>query len=128
MRVPRIAVIALLGAAAVGTSATAASAHTGRIEPSPHAVRQGGVVALSTESCRHCSPAKVFVNVDGKHYKVWLDEHTSEGMTGWFHVPWDTDPGRYEVEGRCAHGPKLEGSFWVKKGHHEQHHHHHHDH
>jgi hypothetical protein len=125
MRVPRIAAIALLGTAAFGASATAAYADdsSGRIETSPHAVLPGHVVRLSTESCHWCGPAKVHLTIDDKRYNVWLKSHTSEGKTGWFRVPKDTDPGKVSVEGRCAHGREVEGSFWVKKVHHERHHH-----
>ena len=133
MRVSRIAAITVMGAAAVGVSATSAYAdsdRSGRIEASPHAVKPGHVVRLSTESCRDCGPAKVHVTIDHKRYWVKLAKWTDEGKTGWFKVPRDTDPGRYEVEGRCHKGREIEGAFWVKehKKHHTMHHawHHHH--
>lgn len=131
MRVPRIAAITVMGAAAFGVSAATASAGTdrsGHIEASPHVVKPGHVVRLTTEACHSCGPAKVHVDVDAKRYWVKLAKWTEKGKTGWFKVPRDTDPGRYEVEGRCHHGRAIEGAFWVKnehKKHHEVHHHHH---
>jgi hypothetical protein len=120
MRISRIAAIALLGTAAFGASATAAYAddNSGQIETSPHAVRPGHVVVLSTESCHSCGPAKVHFTIDNVRYNVWLKTHTSEGKTGWFRVPLDADPGRVSVEGRCKNGREIEGSFWVKNTHH----------
>jgi hypothetical protein len=137
MRVSRIAAITVMGAAAFGASAATASADSdhksGRIEASPHVVKPGHVVRLTTEACHHCGPAKVHVTVDGKRHWVKLAKWTEEGKTGWFKVPRDTDPGRYEVEGHCHNGRAIEGSFWVPKEHkkeHKKHHmgHHHHHH
>ena len=124
MRLSRIAAVALLSMAGLGTSAAAAYADDGRsgqIEASPHVVKAGHVVRLSTEACHCGEPAKVHVKIDGVRHTIWLKKHTSEGATGWFRVPKDTDTGRYEVEGRCDDGPRVEGAFWVK------HRHHHHD-
>lgn len=131
MRVSRIAAITVMGAAAFGVSATAAYADEGRsgqIEASPHAVKPGHVVRLSTESCHSCGPVKVHVTIDGKRHWIKLAKWTPEGKTGWFKVPRDTDPGRYEVEGHCKNGREIEGAFWVKHEHHMKHHHHHHHH
>ena len=136
MRVSRIAAITVMGAAAFGVSATSAYANEGRsgsIETSPHVVKPGHVVRLTTEAC-HCGPAKVHVTIDGKHHWVKLAKWTAEGKTGWFKVPRDTDPGRYEVEGHCKWGRGIEGAFWVPKDAqgaqgappHGGHHHHHH--
>lgn len=130
MRVQRIAAVTIMGAAALGVSATSAYAgegRTGRIEASPHAVTPGHVVRLSTESCHSCGPVKVHVNIDGARHWVKLAKWTREGKTGWFKVPRDTDPGRYEVEGHCKNGRAIEGAFRVKKEHHKKHHsvHHH---
>ena len=132
MRVSRIAAITVMGAATFGVSAATASADTGKtgqIESWPHMVKPGHVVRLSTESCHQCGPAKVHVTVDGKRHWVKLAKWTKEGKTGWFKVPRDTDPGRYEVEGHCRNGRAIEGAFWVQKEHkvkHKMHHHHHH--
>jgi hypothetical protein len=116
MRLSRTAAIALVGATAFCATAPAAFADddsSGQIEASPHAVHPGGTVQLSTEDCWRA--AKVHVDIDGTRHWIWLAHRTSEGVTGWFTVPWDTDPGRYGVEGRCLHhGPEVEGSFWVK--------------
>lgn len=128
MRLSRIAAIALLSTAAIGTSATAAYAddgwrhhhRTGEVEAFPHVVMPGHIVRFSTEACHCHEPAKVHVDIDGVRHWVWLNEHTSEGATGFFRVPRDTDSGRYEVEGWCDDGPGVEGTFWV-------HHHHHHE-
>jgi hypothetical protein len=130
MRVSRIAAITVMGAAAFGVSATSAYAHEGRsgeIETAPHAVQAGHVVRFSTEAC-HCSAAKVHVDIDGVRHWITLAKRTDEGRTGWFKVPRDTDPGRYEVEGHCKNGRSVEGAFWVKNHHerHEHHKHHHH--
>jgi len=118
MRLSRTAAVALMGATAFCATVPAAFADdSGRIEASPHAVHPGGTVQLSTEDCRS-NAAKVHVKIDGVRYWIWLNHHTSEGLTGWFTVPRDTDPGRYVVEGHCGHfGPEIEGHFWVK--HHE---------
>jgi hypothetical protein len=133
MRVSRIAAVAVMGAATFGVSATSAYAcesRPGRVEASPHAVTPGHLVRLSTESCHTCGPAKVRVDIDGKRHWVKLAAWTTEGKTGWFKVPRDTDPGRYEVEGHCRNGREIEGAFWVKTEHHKKHHtaHHHHHH
>lgn len=172
MRVSRIAAVTLMGAAAFGVSATSAyadygSSHgmsghsawdhpshehgrSGEIEASPHAVWPGHVVRFSTEDCHQCGPVRVHVDIDGERHWVKLAKWTPEGKTGWFRVPPDTDPGRYEVEGHCKHGRSIEGSFWVKSrsrwgghhwmksehhwgehewgGHHCHHHHGHHHH
>lgn len=116
MRLPRIAAIALTGATAFCAAAPAALADSsGRIEASPHAVEAGDTVRLSTESCGHSPLARVHVDIDGARHWIWLNQHTSEGLTGWFAVPRDTDPGRYSVEGRCVHsGHEIEGTFWVR--------------
>ncbi|NUR61781.1 MAG: hypothetical protein HOV87_24440 [Catenulispora sp.] len=137
MRVSRIAAITVMGAAVFGVSATSAYAdsdrsdRSGQVEASPHVVKPGHVIRFSTESC-HCGPAKVHVTIDQKRYWVKLAKWTDEGKTGWFKVPRDTDPGRYEVEGHCHNGRSIEGTFWVAKehkkhheGHHRHHHHHH---
>ena len=127
MRVSRIAAITVMGAAAFGVSATSAYAgegKPGKIEASPHAVKPGHVVRLSTEACHTCAPAKVHVDIDGKRHLIKLHKRTPEGKTAWFKVPRDADPGRYEVEGHCKkNGREIEGSFWVKKEHHEKAHH-----
>lgn len=136
MRVSRIAAITVMGAAAFGASATSAFANEGRsgqIETSPHAVKPGHVVRLSTEACHQCGPVKVHIDIDGKRHWVKLAKWTDEGKTGWFKVPRDTDPGRYEVEGHCKSGRSIEGTFRVRKSHsmhhhHAMHHHHHHCH
>jgi hypothetical protein len=135
MRVARIVAVTAMGAAAFGVSATAASAdtgRTGRIEISPHAVKPGHVVRLATEACHQCGPVKVHVTVDGKRHWVKLATWTHQGKTGWFKVPRDAHPGRYEVEGHCRNGRPIEGTFRVererKQHHHTAHHsmHHHH--
>jgi len=121
MRLSRTAVVALMGAAAFCATAPVALANdSGQIEASPHVVHPGGIVRLSTEDCVSSRVAKVHVDIDGVRHWIWLNHHTSEGLTGWFTVPWDADSGRYTVEGRCwHHGPEIEGSFWVKHHHHE---------
>jgi hypothetical protein len=128
MRLPRFAAVALMGATAFCATVPAALADSsGEIEASPQAVHPGGTVQLSTEDCK--TPAKVSVVIDGKRYWIWLNHRTSEGITGWFKVPRDTDPGKYTVEGRCDdrdrdkcehHGREIEGSFWVKKDDHDK--------
>lgn len=144
MRVSRIAAITVMGAAAFGVSATSAYADygsaeqgmsspswwdhdmhhmSGEIEVSPHAVRPGHVVQLSTEDCHRCGPVRVHIDIDGVRHWVKLSKWTSEGKTGWFRVPRDTDPGLYEVEGHCKWGRGVEGEFWVKRAHHHCHHH-----
>jgi hypothetical protein len=131
MRVSRIAAIIVMGAAAFGVSATAAYAEDGKsgeIESSPHAVKAGQMIRFTTEDCRQCGPVKVHVDIDGVRHWVKLAKWTDEGKTGWFKVPRDTDPGRFEVEGHCKNGRSVEGTFWVKKSHHKHHHHHHHHH
>ena len=120
MRASRIAAITVMGAAAFGVSAASAYAdESGGIETSPHWVKAGQVVRISTEVCH--SPAKVHVDIDGVRHWIWLATVTGEGRTGWFQVPRDTDPGRYEVEGRCRSGSGLgvEGDFHVL--HHDHH-------
>ena len=119
MRLCRTATIALIGATAFCAAAPAALADSsGETEASPHAVRAGHTVQLSTEDCRHALAAKVFVDIDGKRHWVWLNHRTSEGLTGWFRVPRDTDPGTYTVEGRCVYRThEVEGTFVVKHRH-----------
>ena len=116
MHFPRTAAIALMSATAFCAAAPAALADSsGQIEAHPHAVRPGHTVQLSTEDCRHSHAAKVHVAIDGTRHWIWLAHRTSEGLTGWFTVPRDTDPGKYSVEGRCVcTGHEVEGSFWVK--------------
>lgn len=156
MRVPRAAAVAMLGAAAFCVSAPVALADSsGQIEVAPHVVHPGEWVQVSTEDCHHSHAAKVYVDIDQVKYTIWLNHHTDEGLTGWFWVPRDTDPGTYGVEGHCVpwhsddsehvsvdshmsvdgdhHGREIEGSFVVKHdchegehGHHKHHHHHHH--
>jgi hypothetical protein len=119
MRFPRTAAVTLMGAAAFCATAPAAFADSsGEIEVSPHAVHAGHTVHLSTEDCWRTPVAKVHVDFDGTRHWVWLAHHTSEGLTGWLTVPRDTDPGTYNVEGRCGHHEReIEGSFWVVKHH-----------
>jgi hypothetical protein len=95
----------------------------GEIEASPHVVWSGHNVRLSTEDCSE-GPAKATVKLDGVRHTVWLKHHTDEGLTGWLHIPRDTDTGRVRVWGHCDDGPRLKGSFWVKESHHRWHHHH----
>jgi len=116
MRLPRTVAIALMGATAFCAAAPAALADSsGETEAHPHAVRAGHTVQLSTEDCRHALAAKVHVDIDGKRHWVWLNHRTREGLTGWFRVPRDTDPGKYTVEGRCVYRThEVEGSFVVK--------------
>jgi hypothetical protein len=117
MRRSLVALAALAGAATftLAAPANAFAGGAGEIEVSPMVVQPGHTITLSTEDCK--GEAHVSVTIDGVKHGIELEKKTSEGITGTFRVPKDTDNGRFDVEGTCENtGRELEGHFFVKSG------------